>query len=247
MQLDDQLRIDTPEGVSLTLNLAGLGSRIAAGLLDGLIQFVVLIIITLFATAVLAQGSLASAAGIGLASAAISIVLIGYYILFEVLNNGKTVGKLAAGIQVVRDDGSPITFAASMIRNLIRIVDWLPAAGAAGIIAIMSSSKQQRLGDMAAGTLVIRYRFPKPIVASMAPPAQPPGPRWDVSAVTQEEAALLRRLFERWTTVPAEQRTKMVETLEQRLRPKVGAATHFENAEEFLRWVLAEKVSREES
>lgn len=242
MQLDDRINIETPEGVSLSLNLAGIGSRIAAGALDALLQGVAIFIAFLFLGAL--GGDLSIGVGIGLVSAIITVIALGYYVLFEVLNSGKTVGKMAAGIQVVRDDGSPITFSASMVRNIVRIVDALPFAFAIGLIAVFVTPKRQRLGDMAAGTIVIRYRFPRTAPVNPLPAAELHGPRWDVSAVNNDEVALLRRLFERWQSIPPMQREELVATLEQRLRSKVGAAEHLDSREDFLRRVLAEKTSR---
>jgi hypothetical protein len=84
----------------------------------------------------------------------------GYYIFFEMLWNGQTPGKRWTGLRVIRTDGTPITLSESLIRNLTRIVDFLPAAYGVGIITMFIDKRSRRLGDLAAGTLVIHDRAP---------------------------------------------------------------------------------------
>ncbi len=163
MQLDDRITIATPEGVAIEVVLAGLGSRFLARLLDSVIQVLAIIALALAIGA--ADGS-----GFVLAGALVLIFLVvfAYDVAFEVLNHGRTPGKVAAGIRVVGDSGEPVRFLASAIRNIVRIVDFLPAFYLVGSISIVATGHDQRLGDLAAGTVVARDRFP-----GLAQPAAP--------------------------------------------------------------------------
>src|SRR4051812_40364926 len=148
------------------------------------------------------------AIGSGVATAVflvlVFLVWFGYDVLFEVLANGRTPGKRACGLRVVRSGGQPIGFVASSVRNLLRLVDGPLTSYIAGIVSIVVSKRNQRLGDMAADTLVVR----EPPAPGRAPswerrpdtvPAPPPAPweravngsgdQWDVSAISQEEFA----------------------------------------------------------
>lgn len=127
---------------------AGLFARGLAFLVDELIRW-----------AIIALGLIAGAFlgyfGIGLALIVMFLTYWLYGVAFEVLNNGMTPGKKMQSLQVVHDDGTPIRLPASMVRNLVLSVDLLPAAYAAGIVSLLLTRNFQRLGDLAAGTLVI--------------------------------------------------------------------------------------------
>ena len=82
----------------------------------------------------------------------------GYYVFFEMLWNGQSPGKRWVGLRVIRTDGTPITLSEALIRNLVRIVDFLPATYGVGIITMFIDKQSRRLGDLAAGTLVVQDR-----------------------------------------------------------------------------------------
>ena len=167
--VQETLRISTPEGVSLELPLAGLGSRFVALLVDFLLQgfafagLVVLLVVT-------ATGGYAAAA---IVAVAIFALLFAYPVAFELGAGGRTPGKRWSSLRVVGDDGSPVTFRASALRNVLRLVDILPAMYLVGTVAIFATRNNQRLGDIAAGTLVVR----EPRAAAVAPQPQPPWSR----------------------------------------------------------------------
>jgi uncharacterized RDD family membrane protein YckC len=150
----DGLFIATPERVSFSYQLAGLGSRFMA-------QFLDLVILTV-AMVVLSAGS--SAIGLGGPTTALiliigSFVLVnGYFVFFEGLWSGQTPGKRAARLRAVGDAGQPITFEQALMRNLVRNLDFLPAFYGVGIVALFANGRGKRLGDMAAGTVVVRER-----------------------------------------------------------------------------------------
>ena len=234
MALEDRLRIATSEGIDVDLVITGLGSRFLAAMLDTLLQFVLLIapLVVLGATGFGGTWSDAVAAVWTL------LALLGYYPIFETIGAGRTIGKRAAGIRVVDRHGRPIGFLTSMVRNLIRIVDFLPIFYGVGITAILVTSRSQRLGDLAAGTYVVRERLRSPAptpASSLAAPSPPPlstdthsvdvaaAPwmEWDVSGISAAETALARRFLDRrWTLAPYARQHFAVQ-LSARLRPKV--------------------------
>jgi uncharacterized RDD family membrane protein YckC len=159
----DQLNIDTPELVDIEMPLAGIGSRFIAILLDYLIcgvAVVVLIILALIIVPALHLFSNVSAnVAVGIFFLIIFLIQWGYFSLFEAFNSGRTPGKMAAKIRVIHQSGRGISFLESLARNLVRVVDYLPSLYALGIVVIFMSRRHQRLGDMVAGTLVVRDRI----------------------------------------------------------------------------------------
>jgi uncharacterized RDD family membrane protein YckC len=145
----DRLRIATPEGVTVDLVLAGLGSRFTAALID--LTFKGLLILG----AVLVAGLLGDL-GIAVASILTFAIYFGYDVAFEVLANGRTPGKRWTGLRVLRDDGRPVDLLSSAIRNVVRLIDGLPLSYLPAMISILVTKKNQRLGDLAASTIVVR-------------------------------------------------------------------------------------------
>ncbi len=168
MPLDDTLNIDTPENVTFDYDIAGIGSRFAAALIDTLIIAALQVVVNLLMLALLANsagidGSLESIGSLGgwviaLFGLVSFLFLWGYYIFFELLWSGQTPGKKAIHLRVIRTDGTPITLSESVVRNLVRLVDFLPAFYGIGTIAIFVNRQTRRLGDLAAGTLVVREK-----------------------------------------------------------------------------------------
>lgn len=237
MRYDDTVTIATPEGVDLELTLAGAGSRFVSALVDLGIQMV------------LALGAVAAfgwVGGFGQAAVAIitSLVVLGYDILFEVLASGRTPGKRLNGMRVVRSGGEPVGFLTSAIRNVLRLVDFLPFAYVIGAAAILATRKNQRLGDVAAGTLVVRDRVPKVALYRDAATAPAETSTWDTSAITAEEVAAVRRFLERRPEIEAGARAELARTLATRLEPKVAGAREGLDAEVFLTLLVAAKTAR---
>jgi len=159
--IGDQLNIDTPELVSIELPLAGIGSRFIAILVDSLIlgaAVILLIFLGVFIITALGNfGEKSASWGIGILLL-ISFCCLGYFALFETFNNGRTPGKRVAKIRVIHQSGRGINFAEALARNLVRIIDYMPGFYGVGIAAMFMSRRSQRLGDMVAGTLVVRER-----------------------------------------------------------------------------------------
>ena len=177
--VQETLRIATPEGVSLELPLAGVGSRFVALLVDSLLQVLVFAAVIVAARRRRRRRLRRRARSLAVTVFALLFV---YPVAFELASRGRTPGKRWSSLRVVCDDGSPVTFRASALRNLVRLVDLLPGLYLVGAIAIFATRTNQRLGDLAAGTLVVREPRAAAFVAeSFAPPAEvaprsfPPG------------------------------------------------------------------------
>jgi uncharacterized RDD family membrane protein YckC len=160
--IGDQLNIETPELVAIEMPLAGIGSRFIAILVDSLVlgsAFLLLIFFAAFLLPALGAFGVKSASwGIGIFLLIGFLVFWGYFALFEAFNNGRTLGKYVARIRVIHQSGRGVSFVESLARNLVRIVDYLPGFYGVGIVTIFLSRRHQRLGDLVAGTLVVRER-----------------------------------------------------------------------------------------
>lgn len=256
MSYEDSYSIATPEGLEVQLTLAGVGSRFIAAVIDQAVKWSVVGAMGAGLALVATDGGDGGDGG-ELAFAGFLIVLFvvqfGYDVAFEVLASGRTPGKRWTGLRVVRTDGSPVGLLTSAVRNLLRLVDFLPFAYAVGTVAVLASSRNQRLGDLAAGTVVVRERRG----GRRPPPTPPPSPprsgsdgpqpdlwRWDVSAITAEEVATVRRFLERRGGLTAEARSRLAVELAGRLRPKVVGPADGLDAEGFLEALESAKRHR---
>jgi uncharacterized RDD family membrane protein YckC len=158
----DQLNIDTPELVAIEMPLAGIGSRFIALLIDTLIWAAGLIVLGLvlwaFKPALQAFSNLSYQWTVAVFTITIFFLNWGYFTLFEAFWHGRTPGKRVARIRVIQQSGRAIGIFESMARNFIRYVDQIPFFYAVGVIAVFATRQHQRLGDLAAGTLVVRDR-----------------------------------------------------------------------------------------
>jgi uncharacterized RDD family membrane protein YckC len=166
--LERNVTVRTPESIAFYYELAGLGSRFLAVAIDFVLQSLVVIgVVLIMSWAQPGTGAIARSLGvheeavnaieIGIAIFVVFLVYVGYFVAFETAWQGRTPGKRAIGIRVVRDGGYPITFMDSVIRNLIRVgeaaLGYLPS-----MVSALLSSQNKRLGDLAAGTIVVRDR-----------------------------------------------------------------------------------------
>jgi uncharacterized RDD family membrane protein YckC len=157
------------EAVALDLRLARLGSRGLAFAIDAAVVFATVLLAVLGLVPVMSGTDDA----MGAASLLIAMVLIvvGYPVAFETLTRGRSLGKMALGLRVVRDDGGPIRFRHALTRALVGVfVDFGLAGGAVAVIASLCSDRGKRLGDQLAGTVVIRERVPRPAVGYVPVP-----------------------------------------------------------------------------
>jgi uncharacterized RDD family membrane protein YckC len=153
----DGLVVSTPERVTFEYELAGLGSRFLAQAIDVVLLLLVLIAFTIMAAA---TGSFASDSNLALLLVILFsfLVVFGYFPVCEGIWSGQTLGKRALRIRVLGDNGAPVTVSQVAIRNLVRLVDFMPAFYGVGMITIFIQGGGKRLGDFAAGTVVARER-----------------------------------------------------------------------------------------
>lgn len=240
MSFEDQLRISTPEGVDLELTLAGLGSRIAAGLIDLLVKWAAdLVLVLLFIAVASRISGVAAAIAAGLLIISIFLIDLGYDILFEVLASGKTLGKRALGTRVIRQNGSPVDFRSSAIRNLLRLVDGQLTGYVLGVLMVLFTPRNQRLGDIAAGTVVVRERQPA-LPASAVAYAFSSGELrpWDVGAIDRDTVATLRNFLARRASLDFAVRNRIARELYDRIRPMVGGVAEDISPEAFIEDVV---------
>lgn len=167
LRLRGDFDIETPEQVSFRMERAGIGSRIGAAIIDSiLLTLLYLVLLAVLGTVGALSGletwfddeEALSDAGLwatGLLMILVLFLFWGYYIGFEGIWNGQTPGKRVLNIRVVSDTGVPATFGAIVIRNLLRVIDW-QFGYTVGLIAIFATREEKRLGDLAAGTILIR-------------------------------------------------------------------------------------------
>ncbi len=167
----DTISVKTSDNVTLGYSVAGLGSRLVAQILDNLLA----IPITL--TALLLYGGLAgtfvtSSEGATFAGAGAGVfagfVYFGYFFIAEAVTGGKTPGKRAMGLRVIRIDGSAAEFGAIAVRNVIRVID--VGVVLIGVVVMFFQPQTRRLGDLGAGTIVVRDRAMVSLAAAVAPP-----------------------------------------------------------------------------
>jgi uncharacterized RDD family membrane protein YckC len=218
----------TPERVSLQYDIAGIGSRGAAAIIDTTIQGLALVVlfVALSATVVasefldLGNGPGAVALFVGIFALAILVVTGGYYMLFEILWNGQTPGKRLLGVRVIRENGYPIRPVDAVIRNLVRVVDWLPAGYGVGVLTMLLNKRSKRLGDFASGTIVVREGARGTAATLM--PAAPGRAEARGYALSSADATLVRDFLARRVTMHADARAQLAQRLAAALSQRYG-------------------------
>ena len=202
----DKLTIDTPEQVHLEFMLAGIGSRFMATLLDGIIQIILGIAISLLTVWVASAplGRLAERWIVALSILAAFVLYWGYYAIFESVWKGQTPGKRWAGIRVIKDSGRPITPFEAAARNLVRIVDFMPSFYAFGLVTMLLNDKHRRLGDFVAGTLVVHESSDRESALFFNTPAHSQFVIPQASQLSIQEAELIETFLARRLDIPME-------------------------------------------
>lgn len=206
----------TPEAVPLSVEIADAGSRGGAILLDSLLQFAILMFV------------LPMTDGLDGMQAAALVVTVWflcffvYFALFEGLWNGQTPGKRATKLRVVTAEGQPIGMRESVVRNLIRSVDYLPTFYLVGLVSILVSKRRQRLGDFAAGTIVVQERVTTPPVPLVLPERQYGLPSLDAAGIGPSEYELVRAFLLRRYTLPEPARSALADKIAHTIRPRMG-------------------------
>ena len=248
MEYEDRLRLRTPEGVDLELVLAGMGSRMLGGMFDMLAQWLCALAYYLLMDALGVDEALTAA---GWAIFAF-LLLFGYDVAFEVLAHGRTPGKRLTGLRVMTVAGEPIGFVTSSIRNVLRIVDLIPGAYGVGVVSIFVTRKNQRLGDLVAGSVVVRERLGGrhdnqsdglPI-DHLVQRHRDIAERVDVSAITPEEVTTLRRYLDRRSSLEPGAADQIAQQMATQLTPRIGGLPPYTPSEAVLEIVVAAKSLR---
>ena len=238
--------------MSLQFPVAGIGSRFVAVLLDHLIQFGVAlgaVLIFVLISAALgnrARGSLASKWFVAGAIFSGFLLVWGYFALFEAFWHGQTPGKRAMKLRVIKDAGRQITLFEALARNLLRLADYLPNLYLAGVVTMLCNKQNKRLGDLAAGTIVVHERGDaQPLLyTGITAPTE----AWRVPAVGQQrlfaadavarltagDLVVIEAFFARALDLPLETRAAMAGRIARELTAKMGVALPDGNPERAL-------------
>jgi uncharacterized RDD family membrane protein YckC len=233
--MDDRYLVETPEIIELAYDVAGLGSRCLAAVIDTLLILTIMGGLGTVLFLVIGQfvgdaaGSLVLAAWALLSFA----TLWGYYLIFELIWGGQTPGKRALGLRAVREGGRPITPGASAIRNLVRIVDLLPFGYGLGAVVMFTDRRSRRLGDLAAGTLVVREGAAisleslttqsAPVLIPPRAPDAPPAPALaNLQRIAPDDYELAQDFLRRRARLGPAPRARMAAQLAAALRARLG-------------------------
>jgi uncharacterized RDD family membrane protein YckC len=204
MQPNANILIDTPENVLLEAEIAGFATRCMAAIIDYLILLVVLIGVTwIFIQSVRDMEALFA---LGFYVILQFLIITFYHLFFEFLWNGQTPGKRALKIRVVQGNGMPLTTAGGVIRNLVRLFDFFPIGYGIGLIVLFATRNTQRLGDLAAGTVVVRERGKlklsalqddQRVIYRFIAPQQPIPPNVQIAQLTADERRITVQFLQR--------------------------------------------------
>lgn len=235
--------ISTPENVDLHLELAGIGSRIWAAFIDTVLSYLMMLLIILVAILIgllvdrleLPHDTRTTIVYYEIAVTMLIVFCInfGYYICFEGLWQGQTPGKRLAHIRVIEANGQPVNWSSVWIRNLMRLIDEVLAL--VGVVVMILDKNERRLGDFAAGTLVIRERSAELTSSSLKIQATSVPPSFvDAGQITPDEYHLLLNFLRRRHTMASQSRFAVARQLEEYFRLKLNPENKGENAEDFL-------------
>jgi uncharacterized RDD family membrane protein YckC len=262
----DEHYIDTPEQVELRFGVAGIGSRFVAILLDTLILYfsllVVLLIFVLFGSALGVRGDSEIGTGgkwfIAVLVLLVFVLLWGYFALFEALWHGQTPGKRVMKLRVIKDSGRQITLFEALARNLVRFIDYLPGMYLTGVITMLCNKRNQRLGDMVAGTIVVHERADEqplliqtsttilaPKVMDAAPWQGSSSAVWGqavpslfpadaVAKLSAHDLMVMETFFARMLDLPTETRAAMAYRIAGQMTAKMGVTSEEPNPERVL-------------
>ena len=222
MRPPEKLTIDTPEQIALEFPLAGAGSRFLALAIDSFVQAAVLLVLALLALLALwfrALGYQSLATWVFALLLLLGFILYyGYFAAFEALWGGQTPGKRAVGLRVISVTGQPITTFDALLRNLLRIVDQMPGIYAVGVLSIFFTARNQRLGDLVAGTVVVQEMgsAQADMAITVAPAA-----RLGAARLSIEEVEVIQTFLTRRTDLPDYLRGHTASQLADRIRMRL--------------------------
>jgi uncharacterized membrane protein SpoIIM required for sporulation/uncharacterized RDD family membrane protein YckC len=218
--------VETPEHVDVRFELAGVGSRLAAGLLDVMLLGLGLFLLVLgwgaIGGGILSGGTVAEGWLAALMILLVFSLIWGYFALFEALNGGRTPGKQALGIRVVMDTGRSVTPTAAVIRNLVRPLDcYVPIPVAPALLTIFFHPSNKRPGDMAAGTIVVRDRPTDWVLGAVGLPEATQAVETGPPELSEEEFRLLDRFLGRLNELKPEVQVRLTADLVRRFEGRI--------------------------
>ena len=222
----------------LRYDLAGGGNRGFAAVVDFLIATLIFIGGDLLITFLVRQFGLIGLQLQGVLVLVMLLIAWSYFILLEWLWQGQTIGKRLFGLRVIRDDGAPAGFIAVLIRNLLRVIDFLPALYGVGLVSVIVTSRSQRLGDIAAGTYVVRA--PRPQLDYFSLRTATPlgaGATVEVRALSGEAQRLVREFVAREAKLSPSDRARIAHQIAEHVRPYARGISTLADDVEFLRAV----------
>ncbi|OYT70690.1 MAG: transporter [Chloracidobacterium sp. CP2_5A] len=239
MRLDNQLIIETPERVELRFALANVGSRFLAALIDHGLQALTLFALGLCAAQVsdvLRDLGISRSVELWLLALLVLtafVIYFGYFAVFEAWWNGQTPGKRWMRLRVIRIDGRPIGFFEALVRNALRSVDFLPSGYALGVMSIMLHRESRRLGDLVAGTAVVKERLSAApsldkVLSSHAAdiqlrPSAEDAVLSNIRALTKDDIAAVERFLLRRANLPEKKRPWMAAGIADAISRRLGA------------------------
>lgn len=245
----DKLIIDTPEQVHLEFVLAGIGSRFMAAFLDTLILGLLVLMVVIGETLWMTHPLFGKPGDIwieALATLLVFVVIWGYYIIFEIAWKGQTPGKRWAGIRVIKETGRPVNPFEVVARNLVRLIDNFPGFYGVGVVTMILNSRNQRLGDLVAGTIVVHETSDRESSLFFNTGRQGLAAMPQAANLTIQEAELIETFLARRLDIPPEVRRVNSQRIAEMIgaRLQIGPESRPGDNEDFLEQVVKEFRNR---
>ncbi len=257
MQYEDRVSISTPEGVEIELGLAGIGSRLSARLIDLVLQLLLAGLVALVVGLILAGVSGSADLGLGAGIGFAFFAMLFYDVFYEAYREGQTPGKKRLGIRVLGEGGEPVSFRAALVRNAMRLIDEFATLFLGALVSIVRSPRNQRLGDIAAGTVVVGVDAAEAgeAISSAALGSEltvslgaievlERAGSWDTSAITPEQLDAVRHFLTRRGSIQPAHRQRLAAELAAGVRERVVGAEPGLGDEWLLEVVAALRSSR---
>ncbi|WP_119070129.1 RDD family protein [Aggregatilinea lenta] len=250
--LDPQLQIDTPENVLLETPVAGFGSRSLAAIVDYLLVGITIFVLLWLLSDIPFDTPDDTYVAVAFVLLVIFALFMFYHLIFEAIWNGQTPGKRLFKIRVVQANGMPLTASGLIVRNLVRLFDFLPAFYGVGMIVMFASRHSQRLGDLAAGTLVVREQPQETVYTLRAAhhfdylhvrPTDPIPDAIDVSRLTDQDRMMVLNYLQRRDSISGREPiaidiTRKLATKMDIWDPNSAQYLYLHRAEEFLEQIM---------